>query len=64
LHTISPLATLDRGYAIVTEPGGALLQDTATLRPGDRVTARLARGRFTAQVVDVVSEPDATGDPG
>jgi exodeoxyribonuclease VII large subunit len=63
LHTISPLATLDRGSAIVTDPGGTLLRDSADLRPGAQVAARLARGRFTAQVVAVMSEPNATGDP-
>jgi exodeoxyribonuclease VII large subunit len=63
LHTISPLATLDRGYAIVTDPGGTLLRDSADLRPGAQVAARLARGRFTAQVVAVMSEQNATGDP-
>jgi len=63
LHTISPLATLDRGYAIVTDPDGTLLRDSADLRPGAQVAARLARGRFTAQVVAVMPEPNATGDP-
>lgn len=63
LQAVSPLATLERGYAIVTEPGGTVLRDAARLRPGDRVTARLARGSFAAQVVDVQSEPDATGSP-
>ena len=65
LHTVSPLATLDRGYAIVTtDPGGALLRDAEALRPGAQVAARLARGRFTARVVDVMAEPDGNGDLG
>ena len=53
LHAVSPLATLDRGYAIVTDSQGRVLQDTAGLRPGERVTARLARGRFAAEVLSV-----------
>ncbi|MGB5102266.1 MAG: exodeoxyribonuclease VII large subunit [Steroidobacteraceae bacterium] len=51
LHTVSPLATLDRGYAIVTDPAGHVLQDAAIVRPGDPIEARLARGRVRATVV-------------
>jgi exodeoxyribonuclease VII large subunit len=61
LNAVSPLATLDRGYAIVLDAGGRALQDAAKLRPGDRVTARLARGRFTAGVLAV--EPAIPSDP-
>ena len=53
LHAVSPLATLDRGYAIVTDADGKVLQDTALVQPGDRITARLARGRIAAQVLSV-----------
>jgi len=53
LHAVSPLATLDRGYAIVMDAQGRVLQDAAGLRPGERVTARLARGRFAAEVLSV-----------
>jgi exodeoxyribonuclease VII large subunit len=62
LDAVSPLATLDRGYAIVSDTAGRVLQDAAALQPGDGVTARLARGRFRAQVVAVLSgEPSETG---
>ena len=61
LHSVSPLATLDRGYAIVTDPAGRVLHDAAVLRPGERVAARLARGGFTAEVVDVVPSATAQG---
>jgi exodeoxyribonuclease VII large subunit len=63
LHAVSPLATLDRGYAIVTAPDGAVLREAASLRPGDRVTARLAHGGFSAQVVEVQDGHDPHGDP-
>jgi exodeoxyribonuclease VII large subunit len=53
LHTVSPLATLDRGYAIVTDADGKVLQDATPVQPGDRITARLARGRLAAQVLSV-----------
>jgi exodeoxyribonuclease VII large subunit len=59
LDAVSPLATLDRGYAIVTDEAGRVLQDASSLRPGDRVEGRLARGRFSATVVG--TEPGADG---
>ncbi|MDR2215808.1 MAG: exodeoxyribonuclease VII large subunit [Nevskiaceae bacterium] len=51
LDAISPLATLGRGYAIITGPNGVALQDAAQVSPGDEIHARLARGRLTAQVI-------------
>ncbi len=45
LHTLSPLATLERGYAIVQRPAtGALVVDASSVKPGERVQTRLARG--------------------
>ena len=52
LHATSPLATLGRGYAIVTRAAdGALLRDPADAPPGTRVDARLAGGSLRARVV-------------
>jgi exodeoxyribonuclease VII large subunit len=54
LHSVSPLATLDRGYAIVKrEDSDAVLMDTAGVNKGDDVRTRLARGEFTATVKKV-----------
>ena len=50
LDTVSPLATLTRGFAIVTGPDGALLRDAADVRPGDEIEARLSRGTLKARV--------------
>ncbi|WP_308366776.1 MULTISPECIES: exodeoxyribonuclease VII large subunit [unclassified Microbulbifer] len=52
LHSVSPLAILERGYAIVRDDSGRVIKDTAALRPGDRVRARLARGEFSAEVME------------
>jgi exodeoxyribonuclease VII large subunit len=52
LNTISPLAVLQRGYAIVTGPGGALLRSTAQARPGDRLSIRVGDGSFPAAVAE------------
>jgi exodeoxyribonuclease VII large subunit len=50
LHAVSPLATLARGFAIVTRADGTLVGDAATLAIGETVEARLARGSITARV--------------
>jgi exodeoxyribonuclease VII large subunit len=53
LDAISPLATLERGYAIVTGPDGRALQDAADVKPGDAIEARLRRGVLRATVTGV-----------
>jgi exodeoxyribonuclease VII large subunit len=51
LHAVSPLATLDRGYAIVSRAeDDGLLRDTAAAPIGTRIVARLGRGRLEAVV--------------
>jgi exodeoxyribonuclease VII large subunit len=50
LNAVSPLATLDRGYAIVSTENGEILRDAAHARPGTIIEARLARGRVRAKV--------------
>jgi exodeoxyribonuclease VII large subunit len=53
LHTVSPLATLDRGYAIVTDvTTGTIVRDAKRLQRGQRVAGRLASGTFRATVDD------------
>jgi exodeoxyribonuclease VII large subunit len=52
LHTVSPLATLDRGFAIVTRAAdGALVTDVASLSVGDEIDAKLAHGTVRASVI-------------
>jgi exodeoxyribonuclease VII large subunit len=63
LHTVSPLATLDRGYAIVTDTAGHVLQDATAVRPGDSIEARLARGRVRAAVVATAPDRDDEDRP-
>jgi exodeoxyribonuclease VII large subunit len=51
LQAVSPLATLERGFAIVARPGGApLVRRAAELRAGEDIEARLADGIVTARV--------------
>jgi exodeoxyribonuclease VII large subunit len=50
LEALSPMAILNRGYALVFDAKGQLLKDAARLKAGDEVSARLARGRVRARV--------------
>jgi exodeoxyribonuclease VII large subunit len=51
LNTVSPLATLDRGFAIVTrDADGTLVTDAASLQVGDEIRARVAKGAVRATV--------------
>jgi exodeoxyribonuclease VII large subunit len=50
LDTVSPLATLTRGFAIVTRADGTLVTDAAAVRVDDEIQARLARGSVAARV--------------
>ncbi len=50
LESLSPLAILDRGYALVFDSEGNLLKDSANVNPGDAISARLARGHIEATV--------------
>jgi exodeoxyribonuclease VII large subunit len=50
LHAVSPLATLDRGYAIVVGADGRLVRTAREVSPGDRIAARTGRGTIHATV--------------
>jgi exodeoxyribonuclease VII large subunit len=52
LDAVSPLATLGRGFAVVSRvDDGSLLRDAAQAAPGTEIEARLAKGRLRATVV-------------
>jgi exodeoxyribonuclease VII large subunit len=50
LNAVSPLATLDRGYAIVSRINGAIVRSAADVAPGTLIEARLAVGKIRAKV--------------
>ncbi len=58
LTSLSPLATLERGYAIVTAADGAVLTSSSKAAPGAAIGVRLAHGALTATVVDVDKTPE------
>ena len=49
-HSVSPLAVLARGYAIVSDDHGEVLRDAAAVSVGQRIHARLGQGSLTATV--------------
>lgn len=51
LDAVSPLAVLERGFALARRDG-AVVRDAATLAPGDRLDLRLARGEAEVEVVE------------
>ena len=63
LNTISPLATLQRGYAIVSNEAGHVVTDVSTLANGELIQARVARGTLAARVEQLHTgdDPPATG---
>src|SRR5437867_3840460 len=50
LSQLSPLAILNRGYAIVTGESGHILMDAEAAPVGSAIGVRLARGRLRAEV--------------
>lgn len=50
LQALSPLAILDRGYALILDASGKLLKDARDAKPGQEITARLAQGEIRATV--------------
>ena len=49
LQAVSPLATLDRGYAIATFKGN-VIHDSQDVGLGDLINIRLKKGRLTSQI--------------
>jgi exodeoxyribonuclease VII large subunit len=54
LHAVSPLATLERGYAIVQrQADGQIIKDAAQVSVGDMLLTRVAQGRVLSEVKEV-----------
>jgi len=57
LHAFSPLATLDRGYAIVQHHDtGKVVKSVSDIAENDLIDTRLAKGRIVSQVKEVIHE--------
>ncbi len=58
LDAVGPLATLRRGYAIVTRADdGRVVTATSQVVPGDRLRTRLAEGEVLSRVEDPLQDP-------
>jgi len=65
LDAVSPLATLGRGFAVVSRvDDGSLLRDAAQAPAGTEIEARLARGRVRATVTNQIKDPMMDPDEG
>jgi len=54
LHAVSPLATLGRGYAIVSDPkSSTIISSTQKLSINDKIKTRLADGELISQVMEI-----------
>lgn len=56
LHTVSPLATLARGYSIAFDAQQQVVTRNSQLAPGDQVTVKLAEGAFEAEVKKLTTQ--------
>lgn len=61
LQAVSPLNTLQRGYAIVQDQGQQVITHTTDTQAGDRIKVTLVDGALDCQVEEVY--PDATDNP-
>ena len=50
LKAVSPLAVLDRGYAIVMNDKGKALKSSKEVKVGDIINTRLAEGEIISNV--------------
>ena len=57
IRALSPAATLDRGYSVVTLTTGEIVRDAAKLKTGDALRLRFARGQTNA-TVDAISSKE------
>jgi exodeoxyribonuclease VII large subunit len=50
VRALSPQSTLDRGYSVVQLPDGSIVRDAKTLKSGDQLRIRVAKGETGATV--------------
>lgn len=54
LGALSPLAVLNRGYALVFHETGALVKDASALMPDERLRTRMAQGSIESRVTKII----------
>ncbi|MGA8765256.1 MAG: exodeoxyribonuclease VII large subunit [Candidatus Sulfotelmatobacter sp.] len=61
LQALSPLAILERGYALVFDEAGRLVKDAAAVSAGEEIRARVARGEIHATVKKKATDEEPAG---
>jgi exodeoxyribonuclease VII large subunit len=59
LLTLSPLAVLERGYALVFDEAGVLVKDALAVPEGSLLTTRFPNSSFTSRVIERKAQQDA-----
>jgi len=54
LDAVSPLATLDRGYSIISDEKRQIIRQASQTKKGAQIKARLAEGQLYCQVTEVI----------
>ena len=67
IRALSPLATLRRGYAVLSDADGQALSSVATVEPGQDIHIRVGDGRIGATTtsvdrIDLVNDPHDSDD--
>jgi exodeoxyribonuclease VII large subunit len=52
LKTLSPLAVLNRGYALVFDQGGNLIREASATEDGSLITTRFAQSTLVSRVLE------------
>jgi exodeoxyribonuclease VII large subunit len=55
LETLSPLATLTRGYSVTTREDGSIVRDVQDVAANDILRTQVARGKITSRIVSTES---------
>ena len=58
VYLVSPLATLNRGYAIAQDDSGAILRRADQRAPGDALHVRLGEGALDCRVESVKTDDE------
>jgi exonuclease VII large subunit len=53
LSAVSPERNLKLGYSIITDDAGRVVKDVSSLKVGQSVTSRIAKGKFKSRVEEI-----------
>ncbi len=62
VRSLSPLATLERGYSVLQDDDGHVVTSVRTVAPDQALHARVRDGRVHVVVRDTTTDPTDTGD--